>query len=55
MAKVVVRFDRELRQLEPDDAAARRVWLTQHRLNGLDIACPSTLTYIARRGGSRPG
>jgi hypothetical protein len=55
MAKVVVRFDRELRRLEPDDAAARRVWLTQHRLNGLDIACPSTLTYIARRGGSRPG
>jgi hypothetical protein len=24
-----------------------RLWLTQHRLNGLDIACPSTLTYIA--------
>jgi hypothetical protein len=30
MAKVVVRLDREPRRLEPDDAAARRVWLTQH-------------------------
>jgi hypothetical protein len=40
-----VHFDRELRRLEPDDAAAWRAWLTQHQLDHMLIACPSVLTY----------
>ena len=31
MPKTTVHFDRELRHLDPDDAAAWRVWLTRHR------------------------
>jgi hypothetical protein len=41
----IVRFDRELRRLDPEDAEAWRAWLIQHQLNGLDIACPSQLIY----------
>jgi hypothetical protein len=45
MAATTVHFDRELRRLDPDDAAAWRARLTQHQLDSLLIACPSTLTY----------
>jgi hypothetical protein len=45
MAATTVHFDRELRRLDPEDAAAWRAWLTQHQLDHMSIACPSTLTY----------
>jgi hypothetical protein len=38
-------FDRELRRLDPVDAAAWRAWLTKHQLDHMLIACPSVLTY----------
>jgi hypothetical protein len=45
MTTTSVHFDRKLRRLDAEDAAAWSVWLTQHQLNGFDIACPSVLTY----------
>jgi hypothetical protein len=43
----VVKFDRELGQLHPDEAEAWRAWLVQHQLDHLSIACPSKLIYHA--------
>lgn len=45
MTTLTVHFDRELRRLDPEDAAAWRAWLTQHQLDYMLIACPSVLTY----------
>jgi hypothetical protein len=45
VATLTVNFDRELRRLNPEDAAAWRAWLTQHQLDHMLIACPSVLTY----------
>jgi hypothetical protein len=40
---VTVVFDKPLRELDPDDAEAWRLWLVEHQLDALTIACPSRL------------
>lgn len=54
MTTQTVHFDRELRRLDPEDAAAWRAWLTQHQLNGLDIACLASWSTRSRLSGSWP-
>jgi hypothetical protein len=45
MAAITVHFDRELRHLGSEDAQAWRLWLIEHQLDALTIACPSDLRY----------
>jgi hypothetical protein len=45
VADRTVQLDRPLRELDPKDAEQRRVWLAQHHLALLTMACPSVLAY----------
>jgi hypothetical protein len=45
MAAITVHFDRELRHLESEDAQAWRLWLVEHQLDHMSLACPSVLVY----------